>query len=80
MFGRHVCTSINSMRTHACAHVQMLAQINTQPRSLDMMRESLGGSRLFPCLLVDICSVSSLNRLPAPGGPERNTSNTVANI
>lgn len=72
MFGK-TRVRINKQRAHprSCARIQMLAQTGTSTvtsthtqthtLSLDILWESLG-----EVLLVDICPVSSLNRLLAP--------------
>lgn len=80
MFGRHVCTLINSVHAQrSCVCVCLCARTQTSTptiTSTDTHTHGLshstssgsrgGKSHLFPSLLVDICPVSSLNRPLAP--------------
>lgn len=81
MFGRHLCALINSMHAHAVhAHtdartLHMYAATATHrfthshTHTQGLTWHPLGVTEeesLFPSVLVDICPVSSLNRLLAP--------------
>lgn len=82
MFGRHVCTLINSVHAQrscvcvwVCARTQTstptIPSTHTQTHTHGLSHSTSSGSRggkshLFPSLLVDICPVSSLNRPLAP--------------